>query len=187
MAKAARYAQAEVLLTERNSQRSTVCATGVARMTIAKLIKKAVLALPQRPRRRPKKAQRRKPEALELDEMRTFVGGRKRKVWWWLVVERASRCSVAWGLGCRGAATARRLWSALPQRYWHHCRHRTDQWEAPRACPTTTTTGPTPKAAARPTLWRPSIAPYASAAAYWSANPAPSAKVYECIRHELRL
>ncbi len=127
MAKAARYAQVEVLLTERNSQRSTVRATGVARMTIAKLIKKAVLALPQRPRRRPKKAQRRKPEALELDEMWTFGGGRKRKVWWWLVVERASRCSVAWVLGCRGAATARRLWSVLPPRYRHHCRHRTDQ------------------------------------------------------------
>ena len=81
VAKAARYAQIEVLLTERNSQRSIVRATGVARMTIAKLLKKAALVLPQLPRRRTKKAQRRQPEALELDELWTFVGRRQRNVW----------------------------------------------------------------------------------------------------------
>ena len=41
VAKAAQYAQVEALLTERNSQRSIVRATGVARMTIAKLLKKS--------------------------------------------------------------------------------------------------------------------------------------------------
>lgn len=41
VAKAAQYAQAEKLLSERNSQRSIVRATGVSRMTIAKLIKKS--------------------------------------------------------------------------------------------------------------------------------------------------
>ena len=82
------------------------------------------------PRRRTKKAQRRKPEALELDELWTFVGRRQRKVWLWLAVERASRRIVAWVLGCRGAATAQRLWAALPPRYRHHCRYHTDQWEA---------------------------------------------------------
>ena len=41
VAKAAQYAQVEALLTERNSQRSIVRATGVARMTIAKLVKKS--------------------------------------------------------------------------------------------------------------------------------------------------
>ncbi len=70
--------------------------------------------------------QRQKPEALELDKMWPFVGRRTRKVWLWLAVERASRRIVAWVLGCRGAATARRLWAALPQRYRYH----TDQWEA---------------------------------------------------------
>ncbi|WP_162550097.1 IS1 family transposase [Hymenobacter nivis] len=53
--------------------------------------------------------------------MRTFVGRRKRKVWLWLAVERASRRIVAWMLGCRGAATARRLWAALPRPYRYHC------------------------------------------------------------------
>ena len=36
---------------------------------------------------------------------------------------------MVWVLGCQGAATARRLWAALPRRY-HHCRYYTDQWEA---------------------------------------------------------
>lgn len=40
--KAAQYAQVEKLLVERNSQRSIVRATGVARKTIAKLAKKSV-------------------------------------------------------------------------------------------------------------------------------------------------
>ena len=40
-ARAARYAQVEKLLVERNSQRSIVRATGVSRMTVAKLAKKS--------------------------------------------------------------------------------------------------------------------------------------------------
>ena len=39
--RAARYAQVEKLLVERNSQRSIVRATGVSRMTVAKLAKKS--------------------------------------------------------------------------------------------------------------------------------------------------
>lgn len=62
--------------------------------------------------------------------MWTFVGRRKRKVWRWLAVERASHRVVAWVLGFRGATTARRLWAALPRRDQRHCRYHTDQWEA---------------------------------------------------------
>ena len=80
--------------------------------------------------------------------MWTFVGRRKRKVWLWLAIERASRRIVAWVLGCRGAATAQRLWAALPQRFRsasaalpqrvrsasaalpQRFRYHTDQWEA---------------------------------------------------------
>lgn len=58
------------------------------------------------------------------------MGRRKHKGWLWLTVERASRRIVAWVLGCRGAATGRRLWAALPTRYRHHCCYHTDQWEA---------------------------------------------------------
>ena len=45
-ARAARYAQVEKLLVERNSQRSIVRLTGVSRMTVAKLIKKSAVAVP---------------------------------------------------------------------------------------------------------------------------------------------
>ena len=48
--------------------------------------------------------------------MWTFVGRKKRKGWLWLAVERASRRIVAWTLGNRGEASARRLWLALPRR-----------------------------------------------------------------------
>ena len=104
--RAARHAQVEKLLAERNSQRSIVRATGVARTMVAKLAKKV---------------QRQRWEAFELDEMWTFVSRKRRKVWLWLAVGRASRHVVAWVLGRRDAATARRLWQALSQRYCRHC------------------------------------------------------------------
>lgn len=104
--RAARYAQVEKLLAERNSQHSIVSVTGVAHMTVVKLAKKA---------------QRNQWKALELDEMWAFMGRRRHKVWLWLAVERATRRVVAWVLGRRDAATARRLWAALPKRYRRHC------------------------------------------------------------------
>ena len=82
------------------------------------------------PRLRPKKGQKKRWEALELDEMGTFVGRKKRQVWLWLAVERVSRRIVAWVLGRRDAATARRLWQALPKRYRRHCWYFTDLWES---------------------------------------------------------
>lgn len=54
----------------------------------------------------------------------------KTKVWRWLAVERATRRIVAWVLGCRGAATARRLWQALPVHYQRYTTYYTDLWEA---------------------------------------------------------
>lgn len=58
------------------------------------------------------------------------MGRRKRKVWLWLAVERASRRIVAWVLGRRDAATARRLWQALLRRYRRHCWYFTDLFPA---------------------------------------------------------
>jgi transposase-like protein len=46
VAKAAQYEHVNKLLGERNSQRSIVRATGVARMTVAKLVKKSAGRLP---------------------------------------------------------------------------------------------------------------------------------------------
>ena len=102
--------------------------------------------------------------------MWTFVGQRRRKVWLWLAVERASRRIVAWVLGRRDVATARRLWLALPPRYRRHCWYFTDLWEAyvgvlprwhHRRCP-------------EQVWWKPSTVRYASAVVYSCGNPAPS-------------
>ena len=75
--RAARCAQVEKLLTGRRLQRGIVRATGVARMMVARLAKKAQLASPPLPRRRPKSAQRKRWEALELDEMWTFAAHKR--------------------------------------------------------------------------------------------------------------
>lgn len=69
---------------------------------------------------------------LELDEMWTFVGRKRRKVWLWLAVERYTRRIVAWVLGTRGTTTARRLWRALPAEYRTGTWYYTDEWEAYR-------------------------------------------------------
>lgn len=64
--------------------------------------------------------------------MWTFVGRKRRKVWLWLAVERYTRRIVAWVLGTRGTATARRLWRALPAEYRTGTWYYTDEWEAYR-------------------------------------------------------
>ena len=79
---------------------------------------------------RPKKAQRKEWEILELDELWSFVGHKKRKVWLWLAVERARRRIVGWVLGSRGQVPLRQLWNALPRRYQRHCWYFTDEWKA---------------------------------------------------------
>jgi insertion element IS1 protein InsB len=82
--------------------------------------------MPPLPRLRPKKAQRRYWEALEIDEMWTFMGRKQHKVWPWLAVQRASRPIVAWGLDLRGTDMLRRLCKALPRRYHRHTRYFTE-------------------------------------------------------------
>ena len=192
-ARTARYAQVDRLLAERNSQSSIVRVTGVSRVAVARLAKKAQVPASCLPRRRSKKAQKKRWEVLELDEMWTFVGRKPRKVWLWLAVERARRCIVAWVLGDRSAATALRLWQALPTRYRRHCWYFTDLLPAycrliagllpaycrlmPRSC-RAGSTGLAPKAKGRPASSKRSIARCASDAACWCANPAPSANAW---------
>ena len=100
--KAAQYAQVDALLVKRNSQCIIARATGVARMTIAKRVKNAAVPSPTLLRLRSKKAQRKRWEALELDEMWPFMGRKKRKGWGWRVVEGASRRIPAPGAGQPG-------------------------------------------------------------------------------------
>ena len=80
-------------------------------MTIAKRIKKAALPLPPLLPRRPANAPRKRWEVPELDELWSFVGHKRRKVWLWLAIERARRHIVG---GRRGEAPLRQRWQSLP-------------------------------------------------------------------------
>ncbi|MBD2767016.1 IS1 family transposase [Hymenobacter sp. BT664] len=90
---------------------------------------------------------------MALDEMWTFGGQRRRKVWLWRAVERASRRVVAWA----GATRLRPggLWWPLPKRYRRHCWYFTDLFPAyAQALPA----GPhrsAPKAKAKPPSSKP--------------------------------
>jgi IS1 family transposase len=68
---------------------------------------------------------------LELDELCTYVGQRRRKVWLWLALCRRTRQVVAYALGCRGRRTARQLWRRIPPAY-RTGRCYTDLWQAYR-------------------------------------------------------
>ena len=53
-------------------------------------------------------------EPLELDELWSFVGRRRRKRWVWLALCRRSRQVVAYAIGDRGQKTCRLLWGRIP-------------------------------------------------------------------------
>ncbi len=56
-------------------------------------------------------------EPLELDELWSFVGQRKRKRWVWLALCRRTRQVVAYAIGNRGQRTCRLLWQRIPAAY----------------------------------------------------------------------
>ena len=56
-------------------------------------------------------------EALELDELWSFVGQRKRKRWVWLALCRRTRQVVAYAIGGRGQKTCQVLWERIPSAY----------------------------------------------------------------------
>ena len=124
--KAAQYAQVDALLVKRNIAR----ATDVARMTIAKRVKKAAAPSSTLLQLRPKKAQRKRWGALELDGVWTFVGRKKREVWVWLVVEQASRRIVGRDTGQPGRSPATALMGRVARRYRRHCWYFIDLWKA---------------------------------------------------------
>lgn len=61
------------------------------------------------------------PEVTELDELQTFVGRKKHKLWLWSVVNHWNPGIVAWGLGDRSAKTFEPLWKLVRQwkSFWY--------------------------------------------------------------------
>jgi insertion element IS1 protein InsB len=68
-------------------------------------------------------------EALELDELWSFVYRKSEKVWVWLALCRKTRQVVAFVMGDRFRRTCERLWRAIPQSYREATCY-SDLWEA---------------------------------------------------------
>ena len=111
-------------------------------------------------------------DALELDEMWTFVRHRRRGVIRrWLARCRRTRQIVAYALGPRDDATARQRHARIPAAYRQGLLY-PDQLESyHNVLPSTNTAPPTPKVP--PTPSNASITPSVSAWGGWSAKPYP--------------
>ena len=58
------------------------------------------------------------PEVGEVDELQTFVGSKKDKVWIWTAVNHFKKGILAWVIGDRSAKTFEMLWQII---YWWQC------------------------------------------------------------------
>lgn len=67
---------------------------------------------------------------LQLDEMWSFVGKKKNKVWIWVVYEPDSKQIIAYHMGRRNLRAAQALWAKIPEEMRQHCYIETDSWEA---------------------------------------------------------
>jgi IS1 family transposase len=70
-------------------------------------------------------------DALEVDEVWSFVGKRQHKRWWWTALCRRTRQIVAFALGDRSEHTCGQLWHRIPPAY-KRCRSFSDFWAAYR-------------------------------------------------------
>jgi insertion element IS1 protein InsB len=71
-------------------------------------------------------------DVLELDELWSYVGTKKREVWIWIALCQRTRQVVAWHFGNRSERTCRRLWEKVPQSY-KTSRLYSDFWKAYQA------------------------------------------------------
>ena len=61
------------------------------------------------------------PEVAELDEMETFVGSKKNKIWLWTAVDHFKKGILAWVIGDRSSQTFRPLWELVKSwRYYFY-------------------------------------------------------------------
>jgi IS1 family transposase len=67
---------------------------------------------------------------LQLDELWSFVGNKRRKQWIWLAMDAQSRAIVGVYVGNRSRRSAERLWKSLPPVYRQCAVCYTDFWDA---------------------------------------------------------
>jgi insertion element IS1 protein InsB len=71
-------------------------------------------------------------ERLEADELWSFVGSKKNRVWIWLALDTLTRQVVAVHAGGRSEVDAKAFWEEVPEPYRSGCDVYTDEWEAYR-------------------------------------------------------
>jgi len=96
-------------------------ATGVHHTTIIYWLKQIGEQLPDAP------LESEIPEVGELDELETFVGSKKNKIWLWTAVNHFSQGILAWVLGDHSAETFKPLWEIV--RCWQSYFYITDGWK----------------------------------------------------------
>ncbi len=89
--------------------------------TILNWIKDAGLDLPDAPE------DSEIPEITEIDELQTFIGNKKNKVWLWTVVNHWKPGIILWTIGDRSSSSFQILWSTI--KCWHSFWYVTDGWK----------------------------------------------------------
>lgn len=69
-------------------------------------------------------------ERIEADELWSFVGKKKNRVWIWLALDALTRQVVAMHAGGRAEEDAKAFWAEIPDPYRSECDIYTDEWDA---------------------------------------------------------
>jgi len=69
----------------------------------------------------------------EVDEMWSFVGSKENKQWIWIAMDAKSRQIIAFYVGDRSQASAKKLWDSIPRSYRDKATFYTDDWQAYKA------------------------------------------------------
>ncbi len=67
------------------------------------------------------------PEITEIDELQTFVGNKKKKIWIWTVVNHQKKGIILWNLGDRSHESFEPIWQII--KCWHSFWYVTDGWK----------------------------------------------------------
>lgn len=95
------------LYVEGNGFRRIERLTGVCHNTVINWVKAAGLSLSEQP------DYDEIPEVAQIDELQTFVGNKKNKIWLWTSVNKKFAGILAWTIGDRSAETFKPLWKII--------------------------------------------------------------------------
>ena len=95
--------------------------TEIHHTTVMNWIKEAGIKLPDAPEGEEI------PEITEIDELQTFIGNKKNKVWIWTVVNHWQPGILLWTVGDRSSNSFQIIWSII--KCWHSFWYVTDGWK----------------------------------------------------------